>query len=266
LKVCQKFGVTEEEVTHALAYHNPQDPLSVAYHLIIDNKIIYHQAQDFFLASSPPSHGYAAMNQTSIRSHPERIAPMLDPAVDNSSSKHGKRVIPVKRAKWHLGIRSQSRPRDIMLEVFKSMKKLNYSWNIVSPFHVKVKRVNPVTKHENKISLQLYQVDYRSYLLDFCSLSDESTEVLSAVSTTSGSSEEVTSAGFSRQFEWENQADTMSVDSSCGSTSGRITKSNSSSSGDKSKPINSTNEAPLNTHYTMEFFEMCSNLITALAR
>ena len=39
LKVCQKFGVTEEEVTHALAYHNPQDPLSVAYHLIIDNKV-----------------------------------------------------------------------------------------------------------------------------------------------------------------------------------------------------------------------------------
>jgi hypothetical protein len=29
---------------------------------------------------------------------------------------------PMKKAKWHLGIRSQSRPQDIMNEVFKAMK------------------------------------------------------------------------------------------------------------------------------------------------
>lgn len=28
----------------------------------------------------------------------------------------------LKKAKWHLGIRSQSRPQDIMNEVFKAMK------------------------------------------------------------------------------------------------------------------------------------------------
>lgn len=32
---------------------------------------------------------------------------------------------PVKKAKWHLGIRSQSRPQDIMNEVFKAMKNGN---------------------------------------------------------------------------------------------------------------------------------------------
>ena len=33
---------------------------------------------------------------------------------------------PIKRAKWHLGIRSQSKPQDIMNEVYKAMKILNY--------------------------------------------------------------------------------------------------------------------------------------------
>lgn len=33
---------------------------------------------------------------------------------------------PMKRAKWHLGIRSQSKPNDIMLEVYRAMKALNY--------------------------------------------------------------------------------------------------------------------------------------------
>ena len=32
---------------------------------------------------------------------------------------------PAKKAKWHLGIRSQSRPQDIMNEVFKAMKNGN---------------------------------------------------------------------------------------------------------------------------------------------
>jgi 5'-AMP-activated protein kinase catalytic alpha subunit len=30
-----------------------------------------------------------------------------------------------KKAKWHLGIRSQSKPQDIMNEVFKAMKSSN---------------------------------------------------------------------------------------------------------------------------------------------
>jgi len=271
--VCQKFGVSEEEVTHALQYHSPQDPLSVAYHLIIDNKIIYHQAQDFFLASSPPSSsGFSGMkNQLPTRAHPERIAPMLDLPdkgdFNVTPSKHGKLRNQMKRAKWHLGIRSQSRPRDIMLEVFKSMKKLNYSWNIVSPFHVKVKRINPITKLENKMSLQLYQVDSRSYLLDFSSLheDDSSQDVITTITVDDESP----------RSEWESQAaDTMSVGSSCGSSSDKLTKSMSSNSTfdtNKSSRVTTTTSsdhttAPSSAHHTMEFFEMCSSLITALAR
>lgn len=36
------------------------------------------------------------------------------------------RGTPIKRAKWHLGIRSQSKPHDIMHEVYRAMKALNF--------------------------------------------------------------------------------------------------------------------------------------------
>lgn len=74
---------------------------------------------------------------------------------------------PVKRAKWHLGIRSQSKPSDIMNEVFRAMRTLNFEWKVVNPYQIRVRRLNEITQKYTKIVLQLYQVDCRSYLLDF---------------------------------------------------------------------------------------------------
>lgn len=42
----------------------------------------------------------------------------------SSSSNTGSGPASLKKAKWHLGIRSQSKPQDIMNEVFKAMKEL----------------------------------------------------------------------------------------------------------------------------------------------
>ena len=39
-------------------------------------------------------------------------------------SSSGSSATALKKAKWHLGIRSQSKPQDIMNEVFKAMKDL----------------------------------------------------------------------------------------------------------------------------------------------
>lgn len=41
-----------------------------------------------------------------------------------SSAPTGPGAASLKKAKWHLGIRSQSKPQDIMNEVFKAMKEL----------------------------------------------------------------------------------------------------------------------------------------------
>nr|4EAI_A Chain A, 5'-AMP-activated protein kinase catalytic subunit alpha-1 [Rattus norvegicus]4EAJ_A Chain A, 5'-AMP-activated protein kinase catalytic subunit alpha-1 [Rattus norvegicus]4EAK_A Chain A, 5'-AMP-activated protein kinase catalytic subunit alpha-1 [Rattus norvegicus]4EAL_A Chain A, 5'-AMP-activated protein kinase catalytic subunit alpha-1 [Rattus norvegicus] len=75
-------------------------------------------------------------------------------------------------AKWHLGIRSQSRPNDIMAEVCRAIKQLDYEWKVVNPYYLRVRRKNPVTSTFSKMSLQLYQVDSRTYLLDFRSIDD----------------------------------------------------------------------------------------------
>ncbi|KAK4302381.1 hypothetical protein Pmani_025532 [Petrolisthes manimaculis] len=83
---------------------------------------------------------------------------------------------PGKRAKGHLGIRSQSKPLDIMSEVFKAMKVLGFEWRVVNPFHVRVRRKNPIGVSYVHMALQLYQVDYRSHLLDFKIISNISTE------------------------------------------------------------------------------------------
>ncbi|XP_047033277.1 5'-AMP-activated protein kinase catalytic subunit alpha-2 isoform X2 [Helicoverpa zea] len=166
-EVCEKFGVKEHEVHNALLSGNPHDQLAIAYHLIIDNKRIADEAakaeiKDFYVASnSPPAAAETA------RPHPERIAPHPHPQQDKA------RGTPIKRAKWHLGIRSQSKPNDIMLEVFRAMKALDYEWKVINPYHVRVRTLNKMTEKYVKMSLQLYQVDYKSYLLDFKSLSGE---------------------------------------------------------------------------------------------
>ena len=48
------------------------------------------------------------------------------------------RGAPIKRSKWHLGIRSQSKPHDIMSEVYRAMKALDFEWKIINPYHVQV--------------------------------------------------------------------------------------------------------------------------------
>jgi 5'-AMP-activated protein kinase catalytic alpha subunit len=75
---------------------------------------------------------------------------------------------PTKKAKWHLGIRSQSKPQDIMNEVFKAMKSSQMQWKYYnsSIYNLRVRKQVGVDRFV-KIGLQLYQVDQKSYLLDF---------------------------------------------------------------------------------------------------
>ncbi|KAK2167663.1 hypothetical protein LSH36_25g00008 [Paralvinella palmiformis] len=242
-EVCDKCKVTEEEVHRALLSGDPQDQLVIAYNLIIDNKRIADetaklQIQDFYVASSPPTDSYMVKFQAGmlpkspLKPHPERmpeminLSPSLEPLLAMDSKK---RNIPMKRAKWHLGIRSQSKPQDIMHEVFRAMKHLGYEWKIVNNYHVRVRRKSPVSSKYVKMTLQLYQVDQKSFLLDFKSLNTmdhpDATRVKRMTMRSMGSLSETA-------------MDSMDVDS----------------------------EGDGQTHQILEFFEMCANLITTLAR
>ncbi|CAF0977848.1 unnamed protein product [Rotaria magnacalcarata] len=164
---------------------------------------------DFFAASSPPPSAFLSMTpnsssgrspspfkSTPVRSHPEKMPALkdlsvtLDPIDTNSSqssSSHNRKLsssatppptatgtgaASLKKAKWHLGIRSQSKPQDIMNEVFKAMKELGMEWKYCnnSMYSLRTRRKVNNTNRYVKLGLQLYQVDHRSYLLDFRNL------------------------------------------------------------------------------------------------
>jgi 5'-AMP-activated protein kinase catalytic alpha subunit len=261
-EVCEKCKVTEMEVHRALLGGDPQDQLVIAYNLVIDNKRIADetaklQIQDFYLASSPPSESFMVKYHgqfappSPLKPHPERMPEVqnMSPSLEPMLAVERKKNIPMKKAKWHLGIRSQSKPHDIMHEVFRAMKTLGYEWKIINSFHIRVRRKNPLSGHHIKMSLQLYQVDQKSYLLDFKSLNtaehpdakrvERMTKNAMSQSMTSNSS--VMSSSFSST-------------SSCGLES-RVA--------DESMDLDACGP---NQHQTLEFFEMCASLITTLAR
>uniref|UniRef100_UPI00358E69AF 5'-AMP-activated protein kinase catalytic subunit alpha-2 n=1 Tax=Myxine glutinosa TaxID=7769 RepID=UPI00358E69AF len=248
-EVCGRIECSPEDVLASLYGGDPHDHLSVAYHLILDNHRILDHAKDFYIASPATPSGKkpesgstsGAGNLAGVRPHPERILARDSPGPLSALDRTRPKPLTLKRPKWHLGIRSQSRPGDIMGEVFKAMRTLGYTWKIVSGFHIRVRHAAPKTGHMVKLSLQLYKVD-TSYLLDFKQIDDEIERTQLSSSPTSCGAIEGTS----------------------GSEEGLNTEEGETEN-------NSTGSHPLICKFrsgssTMEFFEMCSNLIAALAR
>ncbi|XP_041331194.1 5'-AMP-activated protein kinase catalytic subunit alpha-1-like isoform X4 [Pyrgilauda ruficollis] len=254
-EVCEKFECTEEEVLSCLYSQNHQDPLVVAYHLIIDNRRIMNEAKDFYLATSPPDSFLDDHNLS--RPHPERVpflvaeAPRPRHTLDELNPQKSKHQ-GVRRAKWHLGIRSQSRPNDIMSEVCRAIKQLDYEWKVVNPYYLRVRSKNPVTSAYSKMSLQLYQVDSRTYLLDFRSIDDEITEAKSGTATPQRSG----SVSNCRSCQKDSDGDAQGKSADMSLTSSVTSLIDSS----KAELI------PRPGSHTIEFFEMCANLIKILAQ
>jgi len=259
--VCEKFSVQPKEVEEILEEGDYQNPLAIAYRLIVDNKRIegehaMEEFKEFMVAAATPktSTGSNSESEGGVRPHPERIAPLRERAVVEGikpTTEKTHRGNPIKRAKWHLGIRSQSKPQDIMNEVYRAMKTLNFEWKVVNPYHVLVRRRNEVAKHYVKMSLQLYQVDYKSYLLDFKSLPLKDEE--------SGNSVEDSGSGGSL-IAPNKKEPTETEDSNSSATT---LPSPLSAGSENLTPV--TPGTP-GGHHTMEFFEMCAALITQLAR
>jgi hypothetical protein len=114
-EVSQKFGVEESEIHSALLSDDPHNALVIAYNLVIDNrriesakekdkekedlKLFYSSAVGGGSSTPAPAEGLGH------KPHPERIAPLRDKPVTPVEKTH--RGAPIKRSKWHLGIRSQ---------------------------------------------------------------------------------------------------------------------------------------------------------------
>nr|XP_027196161.1 5'-AMP-activated protein kinase catalytic subunit alpha-2-like [Dermatophagoides pteronyssinus] len=282
-EVCEKFGVTEQEVHDSLLSGDAHDQLAIAYHLIVDNKGIEDEAikldlKDLYVSSSPPPYldqsnspfpkqrqrilsGGAGstgaggnINSSTIQSdHNRQRANSVgqqyqyhhqqQPQQQQQDQKNHKSTTPIKKAKWHLGIRSQSKPIDIMNEVYRAMKLLEFEWKVVNQFYVRARRKNPTTGKYYKMALQLYQVDYKSFLLDFKSLPNEDDDDNDNNNDGGGKNSTIT---------------------------GQSSSSSSSLTAGGGNSLVSTTEftghQQYKNHNIMEFFEMCASLIAQLAR
>jgi len=159
--------------------------------------------------------------------------------LSNSNAPSGSHAAPLKKAKWHLGIRSQSKPQDIMNEVFKAMKELGIEWKYCnnSIYSLRTRRKVHKTDRYVKLGLQLYQVDHRSYLLDFRNLNsntDTHHPMLNAQTGFANIDNELENVQPSRSLSWDFD----------------------------DKDENSSDEA---ISEVMEFFEMAASLIRTLA-
>jgi 5'-AMP-activated protein kinase catalytic alpha subunit len=244
-EVCEKCRVTESEVHQALLSGDPQDQLVIVYNLIMDNKRIADETdkmhiQDFFVASSPSIESFVLKLQSgqpvlpNTKIHPEHMPDVA--GLGAAGSVTAKQQM-TKKAKWHLGIRSQSRPLDIMHEVFKAMKSLGYEWKVINNFHVRVRRKIPVSGKYAKMSLQLYQVDAKSFLLDFKSLDTVDHPDAAKVKRMTRASMSSTSADPIEEMEVEGE--------------------------DSDEELRGDGQS---FHQILEFFETCSSLIKTLAR
>jgi len=225
LEICEKFSVDESTVQDALMDADPHDEYVIAYHLIIDNKRITEaqnsqnrvHINDFFVASSPPTtsffmdmhvkpisplntsnttqsvsqyhHPTNIENPSHQTVHPERMPPLKDvnATLDNEPKTDHETKKPAKKAKWHLGIRSQSKPQDIMNEVFKAMKASKMQWKYYnsSIYNLRVRKQVAPDRYV-KAGLQLYQVDQKSYLLDFRSFEPSPGDAVQKLEKTKG--------------------------------------------------------------------------------
>jgi len=185
------------------------------------------------------------------------------------------------------------------------MKTLDFEWKVINPYHVQVRKKldkdeeaeeagggETGEQHYVKMSLQLYQVDYKSFLLDFKSVPNVATTPTAPTGPAAGQAKD-SKAAAEQSEDKENVDDvddsiedqgkvlvsrsrSLSNDDSCkeaAAVAGDVrsparirTKSTSSASNDDAgKAAGGDQPYHGSSHHTMEFFEMCAALITQLA-
>lgn len=163
-EVCEKYFASHDEVLLALNKGDRFDKLVIGYNLIFDSRRLC-------CLESSDTVSLKVNNDLSKLSKNEHLN--VDKFNNSNLMKHTI-FSSNKRQKWHLGIRSQSKPVDIFVEILKSLQKLKYSWKVVNKFSLRVKAF---VNNENtiKIGLNMYQVDVKMFLLDFTLLSFDCT-------------------------------------------------------------------------------------------
>jgi len=186
-EVVMKIGFERQELLLALNAQE-RNQMTVAYYLILDHK------RRRMLGSSPIMH---ATQQPDPPPAPELADPMSSPGTPlhgDPMSQMGSPLAPLGGAprggadamqqRWHLGVQSSLPPADMMLELFRALRALQFEWKIVAQYSLKCRPCTrpPLPAHESgmgmvdpsgmavrckvKVGLNLYKIHEESYLLD----------------------------------------------------------------------------------------------------
>ncbi|XP_004409207.1 PREDICTED: 5'-AMP-activated protein kinase catalytic subunit alpha-1 [Odobenus rosmarus divergens] len=255
-EVCEKFECSEERERESLYNRNHQDPLAVRERERIDNRRIMNEAKERERERSPPD---SFLDDHHLRERESERVPFLvaetprrereSDELNPQKSKHQGR----ERERWHLGIRSQSRPKRERERVCRAIKQLDYEWKVVNPYYLRVRRKRERERAYSKMSLQLYQVDSRTYLLDFRSIDErEITEAKSGTATPQERERESNYRSCQRNDSDEREREKSAEASLTSSLTER-----------EREPVDLT---PRPGSHTEREREMCANLIKILAQ
>ena len=158
-EVCQKLSVTSSEVIAAVRSEDPHDQLAIAYQLVLDNRVLSKAASEALkseqvivtMATSPPKSSFT-MKEGLMKDQQFPLPPPSPAKKTPTATTSGSSAVPriprtFKRSKWHLGIRSQSRPQDIMAEIFRKLKSLDFNWKSFTPFYIRCRYVCECVRH-----------------------------------------------------------------------------------------------------------------------
>ncbi|KRX91901.1 5'-AMP-activated protein kinase catalytic subunit alpha-2 [Trichinella pseudospiralis] len=243
-EISEKFHVREKDVIMTLAQNDPYNQFSIAYNLAVEkkrsgkNEIANLYSENFHL-----------MNMSDIsKEHPPTSKCNNNSTSAKPTSNEIKTTVykstHVNEERWHLGVRSSEPPEVIMIQLFHTMKSLNFEWRIINPFHVIVRRKGDL--QSPKMILQLYTIERNNYLLDFTS----------SVETTADTPSDLL-----------NESNGIAADLNPNSSTALNRPSTSAAmhQGPTSTAGSNTDAAPPSSQI-MQFFEMCASIISAMSK
>jgi len=200
-QVLQKLQIDRQTAIDALR-STESNRITVIYDLILDNKKLndtnFTHNNDYNTTTSIPisspsikifpednnHHQFAYLSispPVDLRSNESVFDPLSLENEDKSSWLPESLASPAsssfqknyKRSKrWYLGIHTRLSPRDIMLEVYRSLKVLDFDWKRVNPYSIRCRKLSPDARYI-KIAIQLYKVEDERYLLDIRKIDGE---------------------------------------------------------------------------------------------
>jgi len=185
-EVVMKIGFERQELLLALQTQE-RNQMTVAYYLILDHK------RRKMLGSSPIMHATQQLAQQTLAAATENqhTSHEQQPMHGIYSTQHGaagmsslKPESEAQQRRWHLGLQSSLPPADMMLEIFRALRALQFEWKIVAQYSLKCRpctrppigtsdsgqsMIDPsgmAVRCKVKVGLNLYKIHDESYLLD----------------------------------------------------------------------------------------------------